>query len=150
MVGCLNPSRSQRFFSSPKFASIKLPTQWMLGVFPGLKRLGLNLDHSPPSITAVKKDWDFTSAPSDCLRGMDTNNFTFFIKRRLGQTEYVPCITQKWTACRRLVGKHEGRRKLGRHVVNERLLLNWILKDVSRNMWTELIGIRIVVSGCLL
>jgi len=48
-----------------------------LGVIPGLKRLGINLGHSPPTITAIKNEWDFTSAPTDYLRGMDTRNFTF-------------------------------------------------------------------------
>jgi hypothetical protein len=119
MVRCLNPSRSKRYFSPPKYADgLWVPSNCQhsgyLGVSPGLKRLGLNLGHSPPSVTAAKNEWSFTSAPTDCFRGVDTHNFTFFYQMKNGQAGYVPCIRQKRTACRILVGKHRGRGKVGR------------------------------------
>jgi hypothetical protein len=40
------------------------PIKWVSGTLsPGLKRPGLEADHSPPTIAEVKKTWIYTSAP---------------------------------------------------------------------------------------
>ena len=36
--------------------------QWLLGaLFPAVKRPGCEVDHSPPSSTEVKNEWNYTS-----------------------------------------------------------------------------------------
>jgi hypothetical protein len=40
------------------------PTQWVLGsIFPGIKWLGCEADHSAPSSAEVQNVWSYTSAP---------------------------------------------------------------------------------------
>ena len=104
MVRCLNPSRSQRFFSSPKYSdglwgpsNCQHNGYW--GVYLGLKHLGLNLGHSPPSITTFKNEWSFTSAPTDCLRGVDTHNFTFFNQMKKNETGGVCAVYKTKEDC---------------------------------------------------
>jgi len=40
-------------------------------VFPGVKRLGFEADHSPGSSVKGKNEWSYTSTPLICLHGMD-------------------------------------------------------------------------------
>jgi hypothetical protein len=41
------------------------PIQWVSGaIFPGIKRSGLEADHSPPNNAEVKKTWIYTSTPN--------------------------------------------------------------------------------------
>jgi hypothetical protein len=48
-----------RFFSSPqRLGPIESPIQWVPGALsPGIKRLGCEVDHSPPTSAEVKKTW---------------------------------------------------------------------------------------------
>jgi hypothetical protein len=46
------------------------PIQWVLGALSfGVKQLGHEADHSPPSSAEVKNEWIYTSTPSH-LHGM--------------------------------------------------------------------------------
>jgi hypothetical protein len=55
-----------RIFSSPLSrpakGSTQPPIQWVPGLFPrGIKQLGREADHSPPTSAEVKKTWVYTS-----------------------------------------------------------------------------------------
>ena len=45
------------------------------GCLPRGKSAGAEVDHSLPSVTEVKSEWSYTSAPRICLRGVDRENF---------------------------------------------------------------------------
>jgi hypothetical protein len=47
------------------------------GPFPGVKRPGLDVDHSAPSGVEVKNEWSYSSASSIRLYGADRDNFAF-------------------------------------------------------------------------
>jgi hypothetical protein len=48
--------------SRPALGSTQPPTQWVPGALsPGVKRLGCEADHSPPTSAEVKKMWIYTS-----------------------------------------------------------------------------------------
>jgi hypothetical protein len=47
------------------------------GSLPGVKRLGLEVNHSPSPSAKVKNEWSTTSTPPTCLHGVDRENFTF-------------------------------------------------------------------------
>jgi len=52
----------------------QLPTQWVPGyLFLGIKQLGHEADHSPPSSVKVKNAWSFTSTPPICLNCLVLN-----------------------------------------------------------------------------
>jgi hypothetical protein len=59
------------------------PTQPVInrhrGPFPGVKRPGRDVNHSPSSVE-VKNEWSYTSTPIICLHGVDMDNFIFYIK----------------------------------------------------------------------
>jgi hypothetical protein len=40
------------------------------GSFPGVKKLGCEANHSPPSSPEVKNVWSYTSNPPICLHGV--------------------------------------------------------------------------------
>jgi hypothetical protein len=44
----------------------------------GVKRLGCEVNRSPPSNTEVKNEWSYTSVSPLCLHGVDRDKFTFF------------------------------------------------------------------------
>jgi len=47
--------------------------------FPGVKRPGRDVNHSPPSSAEVKNDWSIISVPTRCFDDVDrTSIFTFF------------------------------------------------------------------------
>jgi hypothetical protein len=48
------------------------------GILPGLKQLGCEADHSPPSTAQVKDKWSYTSTLDICHHVVDFVNFTFF------------------------------------------------------------------------
>jgi len=48
---------------------------WYQGSLSGEKKLGPEVDHSPPSSTKVKNKWSYTSTPPICLRGKYRDNF---------------------------------------------------------------------------
>jgi hypothetical protein len=51
-----------RIFTSLR--STQPPVQWVTGALsPGVKRLGREVDHSPPTSAEVKKMWIYTSTP---------------------------------------------------------------------------------------
>ena len=43
----------------------------------GVKRPGLEVDHSSPSTAEVMNEWRYTSNHPTCLHGVDGDNFTF-------------------------------------------------------------------------
>jgi hypothetical protein len=45
----------------------------------GVKQLGHENNHSPPSSAKVKNEWSNSSALPVCLHGMDRVNLTFFL-----------------------------------------------------------------------
>jgi hypothetical protein len=49
-----------------------------------------------------------------------------------------------------LVGKHEGKRPLGRICVDGRIILEWILRKLGGKGWTGFIWLRIGTNGGLL
>ena len=78
-----NPGRDKRFFSSPKYPDRLWGLPGSLfnlyrGSFSGIKRLGHDFNHSPPSNAEVENERCYTSTPLICLRGVDRDNFTFF------------------------------------------------------------------------
>jgi len=52
------------------------PIQSVLGLFPGRKAAGPELNHLPSCIAQVKNEWSHTSAPPVCFRGVHVD-FTF-------------------------------------------------------------------------
>ena len=48
------------------------------GFFPGIKQLGRDVNHPPPSSAEAKNEWSYTSSPLVCLYGVTRENFTFF------------------------------------------------------------------------
>jgi len=53
----------------PTLGPTQPPVQWVLGV----KQLGHEVDHSPPSSAEVKNVWNYTSTPPVHLHGMVLN-----------------------------------------------------------------------------
>jgi hypothetical protein len=55
----------------------KTPVKWVPGVLsPGLKRLGHEADHLPPTSAENKNEWSHTSTPHTRFQGVHSN-FTF-------------------------------------------------------------------------
>jgi hypothetical protein len=52
-------------------------------------------------------------------------------------------------AYRILVGKSEAKRPLGKSIIDEGIILRWILKEYSLMVWSGFIGIRIGSSGTI-
>jgi hypothetical protein len=50
--------------------------------FPGVKRPGQEVDHSPPSSAKVKNEWSCTTAPPVCLLGVGRDKYTFPLPNR--------------------------------------------------------------------
>jgi hypothetical protein len=75
MIWLLNFGRGKRLAYGPTHLSVKSAT----GFFPGVKRLGHELGHSPPSSAKVKNEWSCTSSPCICLHGVDRENTAFFL-----------------------------------------------------------------------
>jgi hypothetical protein len=46
------------------------------GCFLGVKWLGLEVDHSPPSNADIKNEWSYTCTHPVFFHGVDRNNFT--------------------------------------------------------------------------
>ena len=74
--GVLNPDRDESFFSSPEWPhwlwsppSLLFNGNW--GSFPGVKQLGCDFDHWPPSSTEIKNEWSYISVPPICLHCVD-------------------------------------------------------------------------------
>jgi hypothetical protein len=54
-----------------------LPFNVYWGCFQGVKWMGREVDHSPPSSAKAKNGWSNISTPTVCLHGMDRVNCTF-------------------------------------------------------------------------
>jgi hypothetical protein len=48
---------------------------WYRDSFPGVKRLGGDVDHSPPYSAKVKNEWSYTATPPIWLLGLYRDNF---------------------------------------------------------------------------
>jgi hypothetical protein len=61
--------------------STQPPVQCVRGCFLGVKRPGVEADHSPAPNAEVKTEWSYTSASPIYLHGVDRNNcnFTFHL-----------------------------------------------------------------------
>jgi hypothetical protein len=82
-VWASNPSKDKGLFSSPNhpdqlWGPINLLFSGFQRSFMGIKWLGLDDDHSPPSSVEIKNEWSYTSTPLVCFLGMDRDTFTFF------------------------------------------------------------------------
>jgi hypothetical protein len=66
------PKRSDRVWSSnqPLFSGYS-------GSFPGLKRLGLHVDHLPPGSVEVKNESSYIFTPPSCYHDVDKDKFSF-------------------------------------------------------------------------
>jgi hypothetical protein len=68
-----SPKRRDRLWGHTK-----PPMRWALEfVLRGIKRLGREVNHLPPSGAEVKNEWNYTSVPLLCFHGLDRGNFTF-------------------------------------------------------------------------
>jgi hypothetical protein len=57
--------------SRPVLGPTQPPIQWVPGTLSlGVKQLGREADHSPPSRNEVKNAWSYTSTPPICLHGV--------------------------------------------------------------------------------
>jgi hypothetical protein len=68
VVGIASPNRVKNFLfsksSRPALRSTQPPIQWVPGALsPGVKRPGLEVDHSPPASAEFKNMWMYTSTP---------------------------------------------------------------------------------------
>jgi hypothetical protein len=54
--------------------------KWVPGIFPGVKPLGREVDHSLPDSIVVINEQTYISNNRICLRGVDTENFAFYIR----------------------------------------------------------------------
>ena len=73
---------TKRFFSSPKRPDLLWapPSILLTGYrnsFPGIKRPGREVNHSPPSSFAVKNGWNRASVPQLCVHAVERDNFFF-------------------------------------------------------------------------
>jgi hypothetical protein len=80
----LNPGSDNRFLSSPNcrdglWGPFSLLPNGCLNYFVGVKRLGRDADHSRPSSAEIRNEYNCTSAPRICVRGMDWDKFAFYI-----------------------------------------------------------------------
>ena len=61
--------------SRPAVGPTQPPTKWVPGIFPGVKRLGREIDITPSS-AEVKNGWSYNSTLPIFLHGVYRNNFT--------------------------------------------------------------------------
>jgi len=74
-------NRDKRFVSSPRDLGPTEPfIEWVSDFFPGVNRPERGVNHTPPSSAEVKKERNYTSTLSICLRGIDKENFAFLWK----------------------------------------------------------------------
>jgi hypothetical protein len=78
MISDSNPGRSKIFVFSETSRPALGPTQppMYVGSFPGIKRLGREVDHSPTPNAGVKNAWSYTATPPISLHGMGRENYT--------------------------------------------------------------------------
>ena len=71
------PIRGKTFLSSPKVLPSP-PFDGYRGSFVGVKRPGFEGSHSPQSSDEIKNEWIYTSTPSVCFHGVESENFYFY------------------------------------------------------------------------
>jgi hypothetical protein len=70
----ISPCRPDRVWDPPNPIST-----WYRGSFPGVKRPGLEADHSQPTSAEVKKTWIYASTPPIRPHGVLLYNFTLYL-----------------------------------------------------------------------
>jgi hypothetical protein len=70
-----SPARPERPWSPPS----PTPNTYR-NYFPGIKRLGREVNHSPPSSVEVLNERGYKSSPSKSIRGMESGNLTFTVR----------------------------------------------------------------------
>jgi len=76
------PTQRHEILSSPKLTRPALgPAEFSIqgyrGSFPGSKRPGREVDHTPPSSSECKNEWIYTSTTTVILHGVERDKFTF-------------------------------------------------------------------------
>jgi hypothetical protein len=86
MVGCsLNSCMGKRFFSSSVCPDLLCSPHSLLfntyqSYFTGVKKLGHEVNHSPPSRAKVKNEWSYTSTPLYIFMAWTKKNLTYIFK----------------------------------------------------------------------
>jgi hypothetical protein len=84
------PAGAMYFFSKisrPALGPTLSPIQWVPeAVFPGVKRLGREVDHSPPPGDELKNELSYTSTSPTCLHGVQRDNISL-VNSMGGQTD---------------------------------------------------------------
>jgi hypothetical protein len=84
-----SPGRGKRFFCSPTVQTDfgRHPVSYWMStgvLFAGVHRLGLHVDHWPPSSAEIKNEWSCTSSSNMCYW------------RLQGQTHLLPFVKSHW------------------------------------------------------
>jgi hypothetical protein len=85
MVQGLNPSRGKKFYFLQNCPDQLWDPPIFLfggyqGSFPGVKQLGHEVDHLPPSSAKLMSEWSYTSAPHICLNEWTDTPFYFIFE----------------------------------------------------------------------
>jgi hypothetical protein len=62
--------------SRPVLGFTQSPIKWVPGSFPGVKRPGPEVNHTPSS-AEVKNELSYTSVPPVCIDSLDDETFAF-------------------------------------------------------------------------
>ena len=57
--------------------------------FPGVKRPGIESEHSPPSSVEVTNEWSYASTPPVCIHGGHRENFIFHALGSILNVRYI-------------------------------------------------------------
>ena len=76
-----------------------------------------------------------------------SNNFRVIKSRRMRWAGYVACMGKQRGLYMDLVGKSEGKRRLGSSIPNWVIILRWIFWKWDVGVWTGSIWLRIGTSG---
>jgi len=74
-VQVLTEARDASSLETVQIGSELLPTMFY---FSGVKRLGRDVNHSPPSSAEFKNDWSNTSVPPRCFDGVERELISSF------------------------------------------------------------------------
>ena len=64
--------------------------------FPGLKRRGREVNHSPPSIAADLNERVYNSSPSESIHGMERGNLTFAVRHSNLHSDSHVYVSSRW------------------------------------------------------
>ena len=67
--------------------------------FLGVKLLGHEINNSPPYSAEVKNEWNYISAPTVCLHGMDRENLIFPLPSYVEMCECLISVCQALEVC---------------------------------------------------